>query len=181
MLKDAYSATNERQSLSGIERYFDDDELIVIKTDNRGIITYANDVFIRLSGYEERDLLGKPHSIIRHPHMPRCVFKLLWDALKAGHEIFAYVVNRSRNGDHYWVLAHVTPTLDPLGHVSGFHSSRRVPRREAVSTVEVLYAKLVEIEQSQPDSRKALEASTEFLTALLNEKGVSYDEFILSL
>ena len=63
--------------LTGVERFFFDDEIIVSKTDTRGVITYANEVFLRLSGYTEEELLGRPHSIIRHPDMPRCVFKLL--------------------------------------------------------------------------------------------------------
>ncbi|HPV77190.1 MAG TPA: PAS domain-containing protein, partial [Gemmatimonadaceae bacterium] len=88
---------------SGRERSFGEDEIIVSKTDLQGKITYANDVFIRVSGYEEDELLGAPHSIIRHPDMPRAVFKLLWDTLATGREVFAYVNNMARNGDNYWV------------------------------------------------------------------------------
>jgi PAS domain S-box-containing protein len=97
--------------LTGVERTFVENEIIVSKTDLKGRITYANDVFIKLAGFTETELLGQPHSIIRHPEMPRCVFKLLWDTIAEGGEIFAYVVNRSKNGDHYWVFAHVTPTV----------------------------------------------------------------------
>ena len=99
--------------LTGVERFFDKDEIIVSKTDLKGRMTYCNDVFLRIAGYTEQELLGQPHSIIRHPDMPRCVFKLLWDTIGAGKEIFAYVINRAKNGDHYWVLAHVTPSRDP--------------------------------------------------------------------
>ncbi|MBT3307547.1 MAG: PAS domain S-box protein [Alphaproteobacteria bacterium] len=82
-------------SLTGVERFFEDDEIIVSKTDLKGRVTYANRVFLRLAGYTEQEVLGQPHSIIRHPEMPRCVFKLLWDTLEDGKEIFAYVINRS--------------------------------------------------------------------------------------
>jgi len=73
--------------LTGVERTFTDDEVIVSRTDTKGRITYCNRVFMRLAGMKEADLLGKPHSIIRHPAMPRCVFKLLWDTISAGKEI----------------------------------------------------------------------------------------------
>jgi PAS domain S-box-containing protein len=93
--------TREHVRPTGRESPFNDEEIIVSKTDQHGRITYANDVFARVSGYELVELLGKPHSIIRHPAMPRCVFKLVWDTLKAGDEIFGYVLNLARNGDHY--------------------------------------------------------------------------------
>ena len=104
---------------TGIERTFGEDEIIVSKTDLKGRITYANQVFLRIPGYTEKEVLGQPHNIIRHPDMPRCVFKLLWDTLEARREIFAYVINMACNGDHYWVFAHVTPTFEPTGTWSG--------------------------------------------------------------
>ena len=83
------------------ERFFPDDEIIVSKTDLRGRITYVNETFMTVADFSEEELLGQPHSIIRHPDMPRCVFKLLWDTLQAKQEIFAFVKNMSRNGDFY--------------------------------------------------------------------------------
>ena len=103
---------------SGRERRFDADEIIVSKTDATGRITYVNDVFCRVALYDEAELVGQPHSIIRHPDMPRCVFKLLWDTVERGEEIFAFVKNMAKNGDHYWVLAHVTPTVDAQGKIA---------------------------------------------------------------
>ena len=100
-------------TLTGVERFFDDDEIIVSKTDLKGIITYGNSVFYRLAGYTEKELIGVNHNVIRHPDMPRAVFKLLWDTLAEGREIFAYVVNRAKNGDHYWVFAQEDVDLAP--------------------------------------------------------------------
>ena len=74
---------------SGRESPFGEDEIIVSKTDLKGRITYANDVFLRVSAYSLNEVVGAPHSIIRHPEMPRCVFKLFWDTIAAGKEIFA--------------------------------------------------------------------------------------------
>ncbi len=167
--------------LTGVERFFDPDEVIVSKTDLKGRITYANRVFQRVAGYEEADLMGAPHSIVRHPDMPRCVFKLLWDTLAAGKEIFAYVVNRAGNGDHYWVFAHVTPSFDAEGRVIGYHSSRRVPERSALDKVIPLYRQLLDIENSHADRKKGMEAGFAAVLALLAEKGIGYDEFVFSL
>lgn len=168
-------------SLTGVERFFDDDEVIVSKTDIPGRITYANRVFQRVAGYDERELTGAPHSIVRHPDMPRCVFKLLWDTLAAEQEIFAYVLNRARNGDHYWVFAHVTPSYDGAGKVIGYHSSRRVPDRRAVDAVIPLYKTLRDIEAGHADRRQGMEASFAAVVDLLRTNGVSYDEFVFSL
>jgi PAS domain S-box-containing protein len=167
--------------LTGVERFFDPDEVIVSKTDLKGRITYANRVFQQVAGYSESELMGAPHSIVRHPDMPRCVFKLLWVTLEAGQEIFAYVVNRARNGDHYWVFAHVTPSFDADGRVIGYHSSRRVPERSALDKVVPLYRQLLDIENSHADCKQGMEAGFAAVLALLVEKGIGYDEFVFSL
>ncbi|WP_237051414.1 PAS domain-containing protein [Magnetospirillum sp. ME-1] len=109
----------DRKTPSGRERTFAHDELIVSKTDPKGRLTYVNDVFLTVSGYTESEVMGKPHSVIRHPEMPRCVFKLLWDTIADGREIFAYVNNMAKNGDNYWVFAHVTPNFDAAGQIIG--------------------------------------------------------------
>ena len=168
-------------SLTGIERFFPEDEIIVTKTDTKGIITYLNDVFSVVSGYSESEALGKPHSIIRHPKMPRCVFKLLWDTIESGNEIFAYVNNRARNGDNYWVLAHVTPTFDIGGRIISYHSSRRLPRRDAISKINPIYELLYQEEQKHADRKVGMQASFDFLVNFLSKQGVGYDELVLSL
>ncbi|MBP2313159.1 PAS domain-containing protein [Azospirillum soli] len=168
-------------ALTGVERFFDVDEVIVSKTDLKGRITYANRVFQRVAGYTEAELMGAPHSIVRHPDMPRCVFKLLWDTLGAGQEIFAYVVNKARNGDHYWVFAHVTPSYDVNGQLIGYHSSRRVPDRAAIDKVVPLYRTLLDIENKHADRKQGMEAAFAAVLSLLTEKGIGYDEFVFSL
>ena len=169
------------RKLTGKEVTFAENELIVSKTDTRGIITYANDIFLKVSGYTEKEILGKPHNYIRHPDMPHCVFKLQWDTIKDGKEIFAYVVNRAKNGDHYWVFAHVTPSFDKDGKVIGYHSNRRVPKKEAVKAVEGLYAMLRKEESSHGSVKAGTDAAFNMLLGILKEKRLSYDEFILSL
>jgi PAS domain S-box-containing protein len=171
----------ERPAPTGFERTFDDDDIIVSKTDLKGLITYANHTFIEVAGYTEEELLGKPHNLIRHPDMPRCVFKLLWDTIESGNEIFAYVVNLCKNGDHYWVLAHVTPSFDYSGKIIGYHSSRRVPDRTAVSKVEALYQSLKRIEDSSSDWRMGMQQATAALVSQLEEAGIQYDEYVFAL
>ena len=167
--------------LTGVERSFGDEELIVSKTDCKGRITYANRVFQRLSGYSERELLHAPHNILRHPAMPRCVFKLLWDTIENGREIFAYVLNRAKNGDEYWVFAHVTPSYDHDGALTGYHSNRRSPNRAAVAKVIPLYRALLEIEHGHGHSNQGMALSFAAMVKLLTDNGVDYDQFVLSL
>ncbi|MFN8586893.1 MAG: PAS domain-containing protein [Candidatus Eisenbacteria bacterium] len=167
--------------LSGREVTFGQDELIVSKTDLKGHITYANHVFQRVSGYTEAELMGQPHNLIRHPGMPSCVFKLLWDTLQDGREIFAYVLNQARNGDEYWVFAHVTPSFDKNGRCVGYHSNRRVPYPDALPKVKDLYAGLVAEERRHSNLHEGMSASMGMVTGLLQQKGQSYAEFVFSL
>ena len=166
---------------TGVERTFDEDEIIVSKTDRRGVITYANDVFVRVSQYPEFELIGQPHNIIRHPDMPRCIFKLLWDTLAERREIFAYVVNLAKDGAHYWVFAHVTATGRPGEPIRGYHSNRRSPDREAIAAVEPIYRQLRAVELSHASPRDGLAASTSALLQFLQEQGMTYDELVWSI
>jgi PAS domain S-box-containing protein len=163
------------------ERRVGEDELIVSKTDRNGRIVYCNRIFERLAGYSEDELLGAPHSIVRHPEMPRCVFKLLWDTIQSGREIFAYVVNLARNGDHYWVIAHVTPSFDRAGNVIGYHSNRRAPERGAVEAASALYKRLLAAEGAHSNARDASAAGSKLLAAILGEAGMTYDQWVFSI
>lgn len=166
---------------TGHERYFDADEIIVSKTDIAGKITYANHVFMKVSGYAEHELLGAPHSLVRHPDMPRAVFKFLWERILAGHEAFAYVNNMARDGDNYWVLAHMTPSFDRNGAMVGFHSNRRVPERSKIAKAEPLYAALLAEEQRHHDRATGLTASYDMLIDTLRATGRNYDEWVWTL
>lgn len=182
----APSASREPKSFvrptpTGRERVLGEDELIVSKTDLTGRITYCNRVFERLAGYSESELLGAPHSIVRHPKMPRCVFKLLWDTIQGGREIFAYVVNLSRNGDHYWVLAHVTPSFDRHGNIIGYHSNRRSPERSGVEAASAVYELLLAEEARHPNPRDATAAGAKLLGQVLDKAGMSYDGWVFSI
>jgi len=165
----------------GKEVFFDRNDLIVSKTDLKGRLTYANDIFLKIAGYVEDDVMGKPHNIIRNPNMPRAVFELLWGRIAKGEEIFAYVVNSARNGDHYWVIAHVTPSRTN-GEIVGYHSTRRVPNPETIrNVIEPLYDRLKAIEDANPNRKEGINEAVSALNAMLAEQNQSYNEFIASL
>jgi PAS domain S-box-containing protein len=158
------------------ERTFSKDIILVSKTDLQGKITYVNREFIDVCGYSEKELIHKPHNIVRHPNVPRIVFKLLWDTIKTGSEINAYVKNRCKNGDYYWVFANVAPSVDSNSKIVGYHSTRHSVSREALAIVEPLYKKLLSLERSS-----GMDDALKALTKILNEKGVSYEEFVFSI
>ncbi|MFT3782191.1 MAG: PAS domain-containing protein [Nibricoccus sp.] len=170
-----------RKPFSGPEKSFDVDEIIVSKTDLDGRLTYVNDVFIRVSGYSERELLGAPHNIIRHPDMPRSVFRLLWETIQDGKEIFAYVLNQSKDGTGYWVFAHVTPSYDPHNQHVGYHSNRRVPYTDALPAVKALYTRLLEEEAKFSSNKDAAAAGYALLQQILLEADIGYPEYVFSL
>jgi len=168
--------------LTGNERFFEDDEIIVSKTDLKGRITYANDVFLRIAGYKEKEIFGQPHSIIRHPDMPRAVFSLLWSTISKKKEIFAYVINRCKNGDHYWVNAHVTPSFNANGEIISYHSNRRVPDQQIIKKhIIPLYQELLKIEQSTSNKKQGMQDAEQRLLQILEQNNIEYDEFIATL
>lgn len=157
------------------------DDIIVSKTDTKGVITYANDTFCRFAQYPMSELIGAPHNVIRHPEFPGGVFKLLWDTISAGQEIFAFVKNMASTGDHYWVLAHVTPSVDAAGRITGYHSWRRKPEPAAVREIDGIYTTMLTEERRHTRRIDAAAASAELLGGILRDAGVTYDEFVWDL
>ena len=162
------------------EKLMRENDFIVSKTDTSGRITYGNRIFIEFSGYTAKELYGTQHNIIRHPDMPRGVFKFLWDTLGTEKECFAYVKNMAKDGSFYWVFTHITPDRDRQGNIVGYTSVRRCPKREAVAKVEPLYRAMVEAEKAA-GARGAIEAGTAVLLDLLKQSGISYEELVFSL
>ncbi len=156
------------------EKVFAKDELLVTKTDLQGKITYANRGFMDIVEMDEHTLIGAPHNIIRHPDMPKIIFKYLWSYLQNAEEIHAYVKNICADGSYYWVMANVTPSY-LNGKIVGYHSSRRSPSPKAMEVIKPLYEKLLQAEKIG-----GISASEKLMNELLKEKGLNYDEFILS-
>lgn len=158
-----------------------DDAFIVSKTDVKGRLTYCNPIFIEFSGYSEAELLGQQHNIVRHPDMPRAVFKLLWDTVSAGEEFFGYVKNMSKDGAFYWVFANVTPSFNAdSAELIGFYSVRRKPDNSKLQAVEALYREMLAAEQSA-GRRESIAAGMDILNLTLQHAGKDYREFILTL
>ena len=118
-------------------------QALVSTTDLQGRILYCNPAFIEVSGYTREELLGQPHNMIRHPDMPEEAFRDMWQTIESGQPWSGLVKNRRKNGDHYWVMANVTPLLDGDRPV-GYMSVRTLPDRQQVSEAETLYARMRE-------------------------------------
>ncbi len=157
-------------------RPFEFHELFFSVTDPKSAITFSNNVFTRLSGYPAEVLSGQLHKLIRHPDMPRAVFKVFWDFLKAGKPVAAYVKNMSADGSYYWVMALAMPCN------GGYLSVRLKPGSELFQKVRRLYSKTLELEKKEEKStnaRKAMEKAENFLFDSLKEEGYeSYESFM---
>ncbi|BCX89458.1 methyl-accepting chemotaxis protein [Methylomarinovum tepidoasis] len=120
---------------------YPDGRLIVSRTDTDGIITHVNRSFVVMSGYEEEELIGAPHSILRHPDMPKAAFRDLWATVQRGDIWQGYVKNLRKDGAYYWVKATVIPNIRG-GQVVGYTSVRRKPDRRKVEECIDLYARM---------------------------------------
>ncbi|HRO57383.1 MAG TPA: methyl-accepting chemotaxis protein [Nitrosomonas europaea] len=129
--------------VTNVEREMRDGEFLVSKTTPKGVITYINEPFIRMSGFTEQELVGQAHNIIRHPDMPPEAFADFWNTLKRGRPWSGMVKNRSKDGSCYWVYANVTPIREQ-GKVTGHMSVRSKPTRDQIQAAETLYRQMRE-------------------------------------
>lgn len=148
------------------------EDVIVSKSDAQGRITYANPVFSKISGYRYGELIRRPHAILRHPDMPKIIFKHLWDNLEAGKEVYAFVKNLCKDGRYYWVLAYVRPAYNPDGSFRNYVSTRKRAQEKAKAAMGDLYARLIEAEKTG-----GMEVSAEVLGAFLTAQGISSETF----
>ncbi|PCJ31981.1 MAG: aerotaxis receptor Aer [Gammaproteobacteria bacterium] len=155
----------------------EENDFIVSRTDVKGRISYGNEIFIRFSGFEEEDLIGQPHNIIRHPDMPRAVYRFMWQRLQAKQEFFGIVKNLCKSGAYYWTFASVKPSYQE-GELNGYYSIRRKPSAEIVRTMTALYKQMIEEEARHSSSKASMDASFKLLTDLLAKQDISYDEFV---
>jgi len=147
---------------------------IVSKTDPKGKILYANDYFCDVSGYKEYELVGAPHSIVRHPDMPKAVFHLLWQYIQNGRNITAVVKNMAKNGDHYWVVTDFEVRRNTVTkEINQYVAFRHAVSKKVLKEVEPLYAKMLEIEKAD-----GMSASIDYLNNYLEAKQMNYNQFI---
>ncbi|MEN2416117.1 PAS domain-containing protein [Flavobacterium mesophilum] len=149
-------------------------KVLLSKTDTKGTILYANDDFIEVSGYDEVELLGQPHNIIRHPDMPKVIFKFLWDSIKSSKNIHAIIKNKSKKGRYYWVITDFKIIADFNGDIVGYFGTKKSVREDIIDKfIEPLYQKLLHIEETS-----GVLASEEYLVAFLQERKKTYMEYI---
>ncbi len=122
-----------------MEHVLKDTDFLVSQTDAKGKILFANEDFCKVAGYTLEELIGKPHSIVRHPDMPKAAFQDLWDTVKSGKIWKGYVKNATKNGGFYWVFATVYPNIACGGSDSGYMSCRRKASTAEIKAAEELY------------------------------------------
>jgi len=125
------------------EKFLSDTSLLVSETDAKGRIIYANDLFLEISGYPLKEMIGKPHNIIRHPDMPKAAFKDLWKTIQNGEVWTGFVKNKTKNGDFYWVYA----TVFPFGK-DHYLSVRKMASKEETEKYDKIYAQMRKEERS---------------------------------
>ena len=140
---------------------------IVSETDEKGRITFCNDYFREVSGYSNEELIGQPHNIVRHPDMPKVVFKLLWETISQGNNINAVVKNLAKDGRYYWIFTEFETRKDAdTGEIIGYHADRKSISKHVLEIISELYATLLEIEK-----KEGIDASQKYLISFLKEKG----------
>lgn len=157
------------------------EDFIVSKTDTRGRITYANRIFMDICGFAESDVLNVQHNVIRHPDMPRGVFRLMWNTLKAGDEFLGFAKNLCSDGGYYWVFANITPDYDKDEKLQGYYSVRRQPPQSALDVLMPVYKEMLAIEK-QSSTKDAPDKSIAYLVDVVSQAGAkNYNSLVLNL
>ncbi len=134
-------------------------------TDKKGVITYVNDYFAEISGYSKDELLGSPHNIVRHPDMPKILFKILWDRISRGENFHAAIKNMAKDGRYYWVFTDFEPLRDDKGDIIGYKAARKKISKHVTQLLDPLYKKLTEIEKES-----GMNESLNYLNNFLKER-----------
>ena len=149
-------------------------DFIVSKTDEKGNILYVNDTFCDVTGYEEIEVLGKAHNILRHPDMPAVIFFLMWRKIQSGQNIKALIKNLARSGEFYWVSTDFEINYE--NNRKTYIAFRRAVPKKTIKEIEPLYEHLLKVEKAH-----GLQASLVYLQGFLNEKHQTFDEYMDSV
>jgi len=169
---------NESYSYPIIDReaIWDKSLELVSKTDKYGTIKYCNEAFVNVSGFEEYELIGQAHSIIRHPDMPKVIFKMLWDNLSKGKDFHAVVKNKTKNGRYYWVITQFEIFINEEGEITDYLSRRKAVSEFVISKFDTFFKKIKQIENSV-----GIEGAEEYLKGFLEYNKMSYDDFLTNI
>lgn len=152
-------------------------QVVISETDVYGRITNVNDVFCNVCGYSPEEMIGQPHSIIRHPDMPKLVFKLLWDNLKVGNNFIGVIKNLAKSGEYYWVITDFEMRRDVTGNITHYIARRKsVPKAVIENYVAPLYETLLKLEKVG-----GMELSSRFFKNYLAKQGKDYIDFIIDV
>ena len=137
-----YNGSDKTVYVTALETPFPEGKLIVSRTDTEGVITHCNEAFVYMSGYQEDELIGRPHSILRHPDIPKAAFKEAWDTIKNKQKWNGYIKNLRKDGGYYWTYATIIPNIRN-GEIIGDASVRRKPSRKKVNQAKALYSQML--------------------------------------
>ena len=149
---------------------------IVSRTDEKGIIRFVNEYFKDIAGYSDKELIGQAHNIIRHPDMPKVIFKHLWDELKQGHDVRAIIKNLAKDGRYYWVITNFHTLYDDEGTIIGYYARRKAVPQHVKEEVIKLYKSLLALEE-----QGGMEASEKYLQEWLQQHHTTYSGYVESL
>jgi len=169
-----------RSEITDVEHEVKSVDLIVSKSDAEGNITYVNPIFIKISGYSQASLLEKPHAILRHPDMPKAIFRYLWQNIKEGKDVVAFVKNLCADGGYYWVLATVKMAKNPDGSFRNYVSTRKFITDAAKNQISALYKTLLDIEKDEGEEA-SWEAFNNFLSSNNIHDSETFNGFMKNL
>jgi len=158
------------------EIIFSKKKFIVSKTDIEGNILFVNQNFCEITGYKYDDLMGEPHSVLRHPDMPKAIFYMIWKSLLAGMEVSAIIKNVAKNGKYYWVIADFSMHRDSYGKLETFTSFKRYAPNYVSQPMQELYEMMNHCER-----KSGIEGSLGYLETFLEEKNLSYNDYLEEL
>ena len=124
-----------------------DGRSLISETDTKGIITFVNRKFTEMTLYSKEEAIGQPHSILRHPDMPKAAFAGMWKIIEGGKTWEGYVKNLRKDGKYYWVVINIVPKLDESGEVIGYIASRKMPDRIRLKTIINQYKQMIDEEK----------------------------------
>ena len=154
-----------------------DDDIAISRTDMSGNILYYNNVFSRVSGYDRSELLNMPHSILRHPDMPKAIFYAIWQSILCGIPINAIIKNFTKEGDYYWIHIKFIVQRDNHNNIVSFLSNGRAVPKYAIEKIEPLYKNLLEDEY-----KHGRDSSIKLLASFLNRENIaSYNDYICKI
>ena len=150
-----------------------DDQVLISVTDPKGIIIETNDIFTKISGYKEEELIGSSHNLIRHPDMPKIMFKIVWDHIMDKENVMAVVKNLAKDGRYYWVVTDFVTQVDADRNVINYTAYRRPVHDRVKQAVEPLYKALCAIEDVA-----GMKASERFLNDYFEDRDTNYDDMV---